>query len=102
MTAPPTGSQSPKRDDLGFDPDVLRERYRAERDKRLRPEGIGQYRTLTGDFAHYAEDPYAPPLTREPLTDEVDVVITPGTADGPSRIGAYRRRGAVSTLSEGL
>jgi amidase len=28
----------------------------------------------------------------------VDVVITPGTALGPSRIGAYQRRGAVSTL----
>jgi amidase len=32
------------------------------------------------------------------IFDEVDVVITPGTANGPSRIGAYRRRGAVSTL----
>jgi amidase len=32
------------------------------------------------------------------IFDDVDVVITPGTAAGPSRIGAYRRRGAVSTL----
>ncbi|MEE6137668.1 amidase [Mycobacterium sp. 050128] len=32
------------------------------------------------------------------IFDDVDVVITPGTANGPSRIGAYRRRGAVSTL----
>ncbi|MCV7164634.1 amidase [Mycobacterium stomatepiae] len=32
------------------------------------------------------------------IFDDVDVVITPGTAQGPSRIGAYRRRGAVSTL----
>ena len=32
------------------------------------------------------------------IFDDVDVVITPGTATGPSRIGAYRRRGAVSTL----
>jgi amidase len=29
---------------------------------------------------------------------DVDVVITPGTATGPSRIGAYQRRGAISTL----
>jgi amidase len=29
---------------------------------------------------------------------EVDVVITPGTATGPSRIGAYQKRGAVATL----
>ncbi len=29
---------------------------------------------------------------------EFDVVVTPATAAGPSRIGAYQRRGAVSTL----
>jgi amidase len=33
------------------------------------------------------------------IFDDVDVVITPGAATGPSRIGAYRKRGAVSTLS---
>jgi amidase len=33
------------------------------------------------------------------IFDDVDVVITPGTAAGPSRIGAYQRRGAVSTLT---
>ena len=33
------------------------------------------------------------------IFDDVDVVITPGTATGPSRIGAYRRLGAVSTLT---
>ena len=33
------------------------------------------------------------------IFDDVDVVITPGTATGPSRIGAYRRRGAISTLT---
>lgn len=32
------------------------------------------------------------------IFDDVDVVITPGTAAGPPRIGAYQRRGAVSTL----
>ncbi len=33
------------------------------------------------------------------IFDDVDVVITPGTAAGPSRIGAYQRRGAVTTLA---
>ncbi len=33
------------------------------------------------------------------IFDDVDVVITPGTATGPSRIGAYQRRGALSTLT---
>jgi len=32
------------------------------------------------------------------IFDDVDVVVTPGTATGPSRIGAYQRRGAVWTL----
>ncbi|OBK20014.1 amidase [Mycobacterium asiaticum] len=32
------------------------------------------------------------------IFDDVDVVVTPGTAAGPSRIGAYQRRGGVSTL----
>ncbi|MBI3212549.1 MAG: amidase [Mycobacterium sp.] len=33
------------------------------------------------------------------IFDDVDVVITPGTATGPSKVGAYRRLGGVSTLS---
>jgi amidase len=32
------------------------------------------------------------------IFDDVDVVVTPGNATGPSRIGAYQRRGAVWTL----
>lgn len=33
------------------------------------------------------------------IFDDVDVVVTPGTATGPSRIGQYQRRGGVSTLA---
>ncbi|MEO3761289.1 amidase [Mycobacterium sp. B14F4] len=33
------------------------------------------------------------------IFDKVDIVLTPGTATGPSRIGAYQRRGAISTLA---
>ncbi len=33
------------------------------------------------------------------IFDDVDVVLTPGTATGPSRIGAYQRRGALATLA---
>jgi amidase len=32
------------------------------------------------------------------IFDDVDVVVTPGNATGPSRIGAYQHRGGVSTL----
>ncbi len=33
------------------------------------------------------------------IFDRFDVVVTPGTAIGPSRVGAYQRRGAISTLA---
>ncbi|HTY28419.1 MAG TPA: amidase [Mycobacterium sp.] len=33
------------------------------------------------------------------IFDDVDVLITPGTAAGPSRIGQYQHRGGVATLA---
>jgi hypothetical protein len=41
---------------LDFDPDALREKYRQERDKRLRSDGETQYLEMSGKFAHYGED----------------------------------------------
>jgi len=38
--------------DLGFDPEALRAKYQAERDKRLRGDGNAQYREIAGDCAH--------------------------------------------------
>ena len=46
--------------------------------------------------AHAAEDGVRARVLS--IFDDVDVVVTPGTALGPSRIGAYQRRGAVATL----
>lgn len=37
-------------------------------------------------------------LRIQSIFSDVDVLVTPGTATGPSRIGAYQRRGGVSTL----
>ena len=62
--------------ELGFDPAALRARYQAERDKRLRADGNEQYKDISGEFAHYLDDPYvAPGFSREPLTDEVEVAV---------------------------
>jgi cyclohexanone monooxygenase len=71
-------------DDLDFDPDELRARYKAERDKRLREDGSNQYIEMKGKWARYVEeDPYADPtFTRDPITDEVDVVIIGGGFSG--------------------
>lgn len=69
--------------DLGFDPDALRRRYREERDKRLREDGNEQYVEIKGELAHFLDDPYADPgFTREPLTDEVEVLIVGGGFGG--------------------
>ena len=68
---------------LPFDPDALREKYRRERDKRLRDDGNQQYIEVVGEFAHFIEDPYVKPgFHREPLTDEVDVAVIGGGFGG--------------------
>ncbi len=66
-----------------FDPDALREKYRIERDKRLRPDGNNQYVRIADDFERYSGDPYIDaPLQRDPLTDEVEIVIIGGGFGG--------------------
>ena len=85
-------------DDLDFDPDALREKYRVERDKRIRPDGNDQYKELKGEFSHYSEDPYiSEPLQREPLTDLVDVAIIGGGFAGLIT-GARLRESGVDSI----
>ena len=48
-------SENSALNDLGFDPDALREKYRLERDKRLRVDANEQYQQVTGDFSHYVD-----------------------------------------------
>jgi cyclohexanone monooxygenase len=59
-----------------FDIPALREKYRQERDKRIRKEGNEQYIESRGEFATaYEVDPYTPVSPRAPITGETDVVI---------------------------
>mgnify|MGYP001815100578 FL=1 len=70
-------------DTLAFDPDRLRDRYRAERDRRLRSDGNAQYLAVTGELGHYVDDPYVETaIEREPLNDEVEIVIIGGGFGG--------------------
>jgi cation diffusion facilitator CzcD-associated flavoprotein CzcO len=85
-------------DDLPFDPDALRERYAAERNRRLRPDGIDQYVQIAGEFAWYEDDPWADPhFTREPKADEVDVAIV-GAGFGGLLTGARLRELGVESV----
>jgi cation diffusion facilitator CzcD-associated flavoprotein CzcO len=58
-----------------IDHDALRERYRAERDKRLRPDGNDQYLEPTGRYAHFLDDPYVEVVDRDPVVRDVTVAI---------------------------
>ena len=85
-------------DDLGFDPEALKAKYRAERDKRLRAEGSAQYQDISGRFAHYLDDPYVTPgFSRAPLTDEVEVVVV-GGGFGGLLTGARLREAGIEDI----
>jgi cyclohexanone monooxygenase len=84
--------------ELDFDPDALREKYRAERDKRLREDGPRQYFEVAGQFARYAEeDPYAEPgFTRDPIDEEIDVVVIGGGFSGMLACARLKEQGVTN------
>ena len=85
-------------EDPGYDPEATRARYLAERDRRLVP-GRAAVRDLTSDetFARYREDPFTPVTPREPVVDEVDVVIV-GAGIAGLLAGAELRKKGVERI----
>jgi NADPH-dependent 2,4-dienoyl-CoA reductase/sulfur reductase-like enzyme len=67
---------------IDFDPEALRAKYLAERDKRIRDDGNQQYVEVKGDFTRYVDDPYVKPFTREPINETIEVVIIGGGFGG--------------------
>lgn len=62
-------------------PDIarLKAKYLEERDKRLRPEGLNQYRAVDLDDGDYARDPFSSEVPeRAAVEREVDVVVIGG------------------------
>ncbi|MED5813589.1 NAD(P)/FAD-dependent oxidoreductase [Mycolicibacterium sp. 050232] len=81
-----------------FDIDAIREKYAAERAKRLRPEGGDQYLELEGDFADFYEvDPYTTVTERDPIIEDTDVVILGGGFAG-LLAGAYLKKAGVEGI----
>jgi cyclohexanone monooxygenase len=80
-----------------FDPDALREKYREERDKRLRADGNDQYVEVTGEYERYLHDPYVAPLERGPLHDDVEVLII-GGGFGGLLAGARLREAGIDDI----
>jgi cation diffusion facilitator CzcD-associated flavoprotein CzcO len=70
-------------DVYGFDPKALWEKYQAEREKRLRPDGLKQYVALEGEFDHYANDPWLKDeITRAPVSEDIEIAIVGGGFGG--------------------
>jgi cation diffusion facilitator CzcD-associated flavoprotein CzcO len=65
-------------DDQAIDRAALLDKYRLERDKRLRADGNEQYVEVTGELEHYLDDPYAEPEPRDPVFDDVLVAFIGG------------------------
>ena len=87
-------SQTPTEVDLP----ALREKYRQERDKRLRPEGSKQYRVAEGELAHFFEDdPHTPPVERDAISEDLDVAVLGGGFAGLITAARLRESG-VSDL----
>jgi cyclohexanone monooxygenase len=81
-----------------FDPEALRRKYREERDKRLRADGLDQYLEMKGELAHYMDDPYVEPgFERDPLADEVEVAVI-GGGFGGLLVGARLREAGVEDI----
>ena len=80
--------------EINFDPDELAKKYRLERDKRLRQDGNEQYQEVSGEFSYFVEDPYLEEeIEREPLTDEVEVLIIGGGFGGMLAAARLREAG---------
>jgi cyclohexanone monooxygenase len=80
--------------ELGFDPDKLRAKYRAERDRRLRPDGNEQYQEVVGEFSRYVDDPYVEPgYSRAPASDEIEAAVVGGGFGGLLAAARLREAG---------
>ncbi|MCW2729735.1 MAG: pamO 4, partial [Mycobacterium sp.] len=80
---PAAGGCGPTATPEDVDIPALREKYRLEREKRLRKEGSKQYVELEDDFAGYYEtDPHTPRIERDAIDADIDVAVLGGGFGG--------------------
>jgi len=80
-----------------FSPEALQEKYRLEREKRLRPDGNVQYIDLSGVYADFDRDPYVEPgFTRPAVTEKIDALIVGGGLGGMLAAVRLRQAGVHS------
>jgi hypothetical protein len=84
------------RSQLKIDPDEIKKRYIAERDKRLREDGNDQYREVKGQFQHYLVDPYVARIERDPMDIETDFMVLGGGYGGLSIAASLVKAGITN------
>ena len=58
-----------------LDTEALAVKYQEERAKRLRADGVAQFKPPQGTLSHFKQDIQAPPLIRKPINAETKVLI---------------------------
>src|SRR5262245_11962153 len=92
MKCEPTDTPAPEQIDIP----AIRERYRQERDKRLRREGQSQYVHLEKELsASDVGDPHMPIQPRAPISEDIDVAVLGGGFSG-LMAGVHLRNAGVS------
>src|SRR3984957_12763213 len=89
---------APTQTPQNIDGAALREKYRQERDKRIRPEGQKQYVRPTGEFADtYEADPHMPALPRGAVCEDLDVA-SPGAGWSGILASYHLKQAGVATF----
>lgn len=67
-----------------LNPEKLRAKYVAEKEKRVNHAGLDQYRHVRGsNLMRYMDDPYVEPgFTRDPITAKYEIVVLGGGLGG--------------------
>src|SRR3954468_18188867 len=83
-----------------LDKERIRQKYREERNKRLRPDGNDQYVQVKERFAQYLEDPYTPVTPRAPKTDHVTFAFIGGGFAGLATAARLSEAGIAVRIVE--
>lgn len=82
-----------------IDVEKLRARYAEERAKRQTGAGTDQYKFVDGQYARFADDPYAGEnQSRDAVSKDLDVLVI-GAGIGGIQLGATLRRNGIDDFS---
>lgn len=81
--------------DLDFDPHHLRERFEQDKQARLRKDQLAQFQGLADVLEVGDRDPFSEPITREPVAEDLDVLVLGGGFGGLTA-GAYLMQNGIT------